>query len=237
MRRALPSPLPTLLVVVAVAPALPACSDFASPSALPKPTVLAVIADPPLVAPGGTTALTVVVAGPDGVVTPDAITWSLRETFPGVPPFGAVDGDADGAVFTAPDPVPALPENVPPVVSVQATIEVDGEVLVPAVKAVVVADAPSANPEITALRVDGEPVDEALTLAAGAAYPLEVALEPAPGEDATWAWYTTAGEISQFQSNPCELVAAEEPGTGHLFVVARDGRGGTAWRGVSVTVE
>src|SRR5512135_2159121 len=58
---------------------LGACADFATPAELTKPTVLAVIADPPLVPPGAESALSVVLVGPDGPMDPDATTWKMIE--------------------------------------------------------------------------------------------------------------------------------------------------------------
>ena len=122
----------------------------------------------------------------------------------------------------------------PPLDSVQATITA-GDTSVVVVKGVLIADLPSANPAVTALMVDGDAADDGLTIDAGATYPLELATDPAPGDDATFAWYSTVGEIALYQSNPTELVAGDA-GDGWLFVVMRDGRGGVAWRGVSVEV-
>jgi hypothetical protein len=225
---------PALATAVAT---LGACGDFVTPAELTKPTVLAVIADPPLVAPGAASALEVVTAGPDGLMTPDATSWRLIETFPGVPPFGAVvPGAVGSATFEAPDPVPELPENVPPVSSVELTVEAGDERIV-VVKGMLVTDVPAANPEISALAIGGEVVGDTVTVATGEPLYLDVGLDPAAGDDATFAWYSTVGAIERYQSNPTELIASEEPDQGWLFVVARDGRGGVAWRGVQVTVE
>ena len=76
-----------------------------------------------------------------------------------------------------------------------------------------------------------------LTLARNTPVAIDVAIEPAAGEDARFAWYSSAGEIERYQSTPAELVAAEDAGRGWLFVVVRDGLGGVAWHGVEVTVE
>jgi len=220
-----------LVVVVA------SCGDFPTPAELTKPTILAVVADPPLVAEGESTTLNVVVAGPDGPMAPDALDWVLIETLPGVPVFGALVANDDGtATYTAPDPLPERPQGAPPVDSVQLTVTVGDETLT-SIKAVVVTDVPAANPAITSLIVGEAEAEDGMHVASDVVYPIEVELDPAPGEDATYAWYSTAGAIEQYQSNPAELVGAEEAGDGWLFVVVRDGRGGVAWRGVEVIVE
>jgi hypothetical protein len=168
----------------------------------------------------------------------DQVEWALVETLPGVPPFGEVSpGDApESATFTAPDPLPPQPEGAPPVSTVQATVTAGEETIV-VVKAMIVADLPSANPEIAALAIGGEVVDGSVALTAGATVPLDVGTEPAASDDAFYAWYSTVGTIEDYQSNPCELVVADEARDGWLFVVVRDGRGGVAWRGVRATVE
>jgi len=228
-------PLPFLLAAAAVASA--ACDDFATPAELTKPTVLAVIADPPLVPPGSASELSMVLAGPDGPMGADTVEWRLVETLPGVPPFGVIEPETTGAArFVAPDPVPPQPDDAPPIATVQATVAAGGETIV-VVKGMLVADIASANPSITTLAIGGTVAADEVTLRAGATVALDVGTEPAAGDDAFYAWYSTVGAIEQFQSNPCELVVTDTPGDGWIFVVFRDGRGGVAWRGVHATVE
>ena len=59
------------------------CTDFASPAELTKPTVLAVIAEPPVVAPGEPTDLTAVIVDGSGELTGLPVRWSLIETYRG----------------------------------------------------------------------------------------------------------------------------------------------------------
>ena len=208
------------------------CTDFASPAELPRPTILAVVAEPPVVAPGQTTQLSVAVADASGPLTP-TVRWSLVETYRGVPPMGTLAG----ATYTAPDPVPALPPNAPPIDSVQLEVDVGGTTLT-ALKAVPVLDVARANPTLTTFTVgDGDALAGPLTVARGATLALTVAIDPPAGEDARYAWYSSAGAIEKYQSNPTTMIAAEDATTGWLFVVVRDGLGGVAWRGVEVTVE
>jgi hypothetical protein len=229
--------LPALVLAVL----LGGCADFATPAELAKPTVLAIVAEPPLVAPGEATRLSVILAGPDGPMVADRVDWSLAETFAGIPPFGTIEvapGEPPGtATYTAPDPLPELPEGYLPITSVAVHVAA-GDTEIDSIKALVVTDVPGANPAITVLAVGGAVVapGAAVTLEAGGSYDLDVGVDPPPGEDAAFAWYSTVGEIDQYQSNPCELVTAEAE-DGWLFVVIRDGRGGVAWRGLPVTVE
>ena len=119
---AVPRRLLALATAAAAATLATACSDFANPSELTKPTVLAVIADPPLVAPGAATSLSVVMAGPDGPLDPSAVQWQLIETLPGVAPIGTLTADGVTATYQAPEQLPELPDGSPPLDSVQATI-------------------------------------------------------------------------------------------------------------------
>ena len=229
----------TLVLAAVAAVASTACDDFATPAELTKPTILAVVADPPLVSTGGSSQLSVVLAGPDGPMTAETVEWAVVETLPGVPPFGEITpGPAGEATFTAPDPVPEQPDGAPPVSTVQATVQAGDDQIV-AVKGMLVANIPSANPTIDVLAVSGEAADaeDTLELAGGSTVTLEVGTDPEAGDDASYAWYSTVGEITQYQSNPCELVAADEARDGWIFVVVRDGRGGVAWRGQRVHVE
>jgi hypothetical protein len=60
------------LVLVVVA----ACSDFATPSNLDRPQIIAVRSSPPSIAPGESAQLDALVAGPDGVIDAD-VEWEL----------------------------------------------------------------------------------------------------------------------------------------------------------------
>lgn len=225
-----------LLVVVALSTG---CADFATPAELTKPTILAIVAEPPLVAPGARTELSVILAGPDGPMAADAVDWTLVETLPGIPPFGTIEPGATGtATYTAPDPLPELPDGVPPFSTVAVAVSA-ADTAIDSLKVIGVADVPAVNPRFTALAVGGVAIaaGEAITLDAGGSYPLDVGVDPAPGEESAFAWYTTAGEIAQYQSNPCELIAAAEPrDDAWLFVVFRENLGAVV-RAHPVTVE
>jgi hypothetical protein len=228
-----------LLVVVAFVSGL-GCADFATPAELTKPTILAIVAEPPLVAPGAETELSVILAGPDGPMAADAVDWALVESLPGIPAFGTIEPGATGtATYTAPDPLPELPEGVPPITSVAVAVDA-GDTAIESIKVVGVADFPAVNPRVTVLAIGGVAFGpgETVALDAGGSYALDVGIDPAPGEDAAFAWYTTARENKQYQSNPCELIAADEPrDDAWLFVVLRDGLGGVVVRGQPMTVE
>ena len=209
------------------------CTDFASPAELIKPTVLAVIAEPPVVAPGEDTQLTAVVADGSGELTGLPMRWSLVETYRGVPPMGTLTG----STYTAPDPIPALPANAPPIDSVRLEVDTGVTTLVN-VKFVAVGAVDLTNPTISSFTVgSAEAAAGPITVARGAALDLAITADPPLTDDARFAWYSSAGEIVKYQSNPTTMTAADDAGAGWLFVVVRDGKGGMAWQGVEITVE
>ncbi len=224
-----------LAVVLLVGAA--ACTDFATPAELTKPTILAITAEPPVVAPGASSVLETIVVDAGGVMTGLTQRHQLIETYPGVPPMGRVERVGDEVRYVAPDPIPELPDNALPLDSVQIEIDTP-EGTLRAIKVMPVTTVTAANPTITRLTVgDADGLAGPLTLARNTPVAIDVAIEPAAGEDARFAWYSSAGGIERYQSTPAELVAAEEARQGWLFVVVRDGAGGVAWHGVEVTVE
>jgi hypothetical protein len=214
------------------------CDDFATPAQLMAPTVVGIIAEPPVVKPGQRTRLTPLIAGPDGPQLPASASWSLTETLPGVAPFGAVSANADGsATYQAPAQVPPLPENALPIDSVELQLPLGGRVT-STLKAVLVTDVTTANPTISAVTVDGVAIAEGATLALTAGVPvaLEVRSAPESTDRTRYAWYASIGEIEQYQSSPCSYVA-DASGDGWLYIVVRDGQLGVAWRAIAVTVQ
>ena len=210
------------------------CTDFQTPAELTASQIIAVVAEPPVVPPGGTSELTLVIAGPDGPVAPTGTTWALAETYPGVAPLGTVVGRSDGtATYTAPAQVPELPPGAAPLDSITVTMRQD-DVDRTSLKAIAITDVPERNPVITSITADGVPVDS-VTFASGATVQLGVTSDPAPADDWRFAWYASAGAIERFQSVPTAMTAATA-GSGFLIVVVRDGTVGAAWRAIPVIV-
>lgn len=223
---------PSLLAAAALAVAA-ACTDFATPAELQKPTILAVTAEPPVVAPGAQTELAVVIADASGVLTDLPTRWSLVETYRGVAPMGTLTG----STYHAPDPIPTLPPDAPPIDSVKLEIDTADGTLA-AIKAVPVASLTAVNPVIATFTVGtGDALAGPLTVARGQTLDMNVVTDPPTGDGARFAWYSSAGAIARYQSNPATMIASDAATTGWLFVVVRDGRGGVAWRGVEVTVQ
>lgn len=209
-----------------------ACTDFATPNQLEHTTIVAVVADPPVVAAGGQAQLSIVVADKTGLLEVPT-TWKLGEAFPGVPAMGTIDADG---VYTAPAVVPDR-GDIPPLDSIEVTVETS-EGPLSALKAMPVAPAGTANPTIAALTVgadDAMPGTVAVTK--GETRTLTVTTDPPAGEDTRFAWYTPVGEIKFYQSSPCDLVVDDDAVTGPLLVVVRDGVGGVAWRAATLQVQ
>jgi hypothetical protein len=201
-----------------------ACTDMSTPAELTHPQILAVRADPPVVEPGEQATLSVLVAGPDGLLQPALVHWGANVE---------VDGKGQ-ARFVAPREVPAGGA----LVRIDAAVELgDGEVLAAAKNVGVGVALPESNPVITALLADGVAISNgAIDLVAGSAVDLEVEISPAPSEAAIYAWYSTVGEIDLYRRSPTVLLAPEEAGSGTLIAVFRDGLGVT-WRVLAVEVE
>ncbi len=223
--------------LAALAALAAACTDFATPAELTKPTILAVVADPPVVRPGEAATLTTIVVDADGVLAGLPTRHALIETYPGVAPMGALADDGGTVRYLAPDPVPTLPQGAPPLDSVQVEVDTaDGTLL--ALKVMAVLPTTAANPTLARLTVgDADALAGPVTLPRGATVTLEVATEPAAGDDARYAWYASAGAIEYYQSTPTELVVRDQPGPAMIYVVVRDGQGGVAWRAVAVEVQ
>lgn len=216
------------------------CNDFATPAELTAPTVVGIIAEPPVVRRGASTVLTPLIASPEGPLAPAGARWTLAETLPGVPPFGQLTARADGSVsYRAPEVLPELPPNAPPLDSVQLELTLDGRATA-TLKAVLVADVTTQNPTITELAADGVALsaaeDATLEVAAGAQIALSVTTSPSAGASARFAWYASLGTVEDYQSSSCTFVAGD-PGAGWLFVVVRDGQLGVAWRAVRLVVK
>jgi len=211
--------------------ALSGCEEFATPADLDRPQVIAIIAEPPIVEPGGTSALTIVVVGPDGPIDAPEVEWTVV-TLPGRPRLGRIDADANGVRYVAPAEV----DGQPTATALEARVRLPDRELV-ASKLVGIGALALFNPTVTGLAVDDAELAAGPTpIAAGTTVAIEARVEPAPSEDATYSWYSTAGTIERFRSNPTELVVDAEAGPAWLFAVVRD-HGGQALRVAELVVE
>lgn len=229
-----------LVAFVALALLLAAgCTDVAGPAELTKPTILAITAEPPIVAPGASAELTAIVVDGSGAIAGLTQRQKLVVTYPGVPPMGRLEEDSGTVRYIAPDPVPPLLAAEPALDSVQIDIETPDEIL-RTIKVLGVQAGTFANPTLARFTVNGVDALTAtgpITLARNAPVTIDVAIEPAATDLARFAWYTSVGLIEEYQSTPTELVASAVAVEGWLFVVVRDGALGLVWRGVEIVVE
>jgi len=218
------------LASLAIAVASAGCEDFATPAELDRPQIVAMASDPASVAPGERARLSLLIAGPDGAVTPDQVTWSITAT-PGVPQLGRVERVGDDTFYVAPAEV----DDDPTGTLVQAEVTAaDAELT--GVKAMVVTELELENPAVIAIERDGAAVAGALRVVRGAGFELAVALEPEATGDLEVAWYSTALTIEKYRSQPTEALVEDEAEDGWLIAVARD-RGGVGWLAVPVDIE
>lgn len=209
------------------------CTDFATPAELDRAQIIVMVAEPPAVAEGESSQLSIVVADGQGEVTDAQIDWQVSSQVEGLPPLGTVDVTGDAVTYHAPGAV----TDVPSLAMVQATVDADGTELV-GLKGVVIGPLQFANPTITEFRADGVDVMDTgmVVVDAGATVDLSVTVDPQPDDMTTYAWYSTLGEIDEYRSSPTQLVAPSDPGDGWLFVVVRNGTGGATWRKLRLQV-
>ncbi|WP_428266956.1 hypothetical protein [Haliangium sp.] len=224
-----------VLAAVGLAALLPtfACEEFATPAELADTQILAVRVEPPAVSPGERARLDILVAGPDGPVAAPTVDWEIEPATTGAALLGAIEVDGGEVYYRAPDQV----AEDPSVAAVRATVQAEERELV-AVKAVGVTNLPLRNPTLSVFEADGQDLltAEVLALAPGQEIELRIDLESGVDDENLFAWYSTAGEIERYQSNPTTLVAQEQPGDGWLMVVVRNSLGGVVWGQVPISV-
>lgn len=170
--------------------ALAACDDETPGTLLDGPRVLALVADPPVLAPDSSSTLTAVTSL-DGVpATADAITWRVCSPYAVVvDPVrdcegsnalvltnAVIDARAVAAHFDITVP-PNLPTDVctpsPLSLTVVAEIELAGSRLIAKKQIGVAATAARMNPVFVHARIDGAPVGASAELAAGTTVTLD----------------------------------------------------------------
>jgi hypothetical protein len=225
-----------LAVLTLTSIAAAGCDDLGSPAVLDRPRVLAVRAEPPHLAAGGSARIDVLVgdaAGRAVVVAPDLVA-------PAVDVPGLVHHTADGWTITAPgedvlaamrtelELAPTDPIRLP----LDVAVAVDGDELT-ALKVVVLGSA-AANPVIGGMTLGGADVTGAVVVPVG-----DVALAPAAvtatGELA-YAWYSSVGELAGYRSEQATLTAVE-PGAGQIVLVVRDDQYGVGWATADLVVQ
>jgi len=206
------------------------CKDFATPAELDRPQIIAISSDPASVRPGERARLDLVVAGPDGPLTPDSVSWRVT-TEPGLPSLGTVESEGDDTYYVA----PAAVDEDPTGTLVEAEVTAD-DVVLTGVKAMVVSRLALENPVVTAIEMGGDALDGALHVERGAMLDLDVAIEPEATEDLEVSWYSTSLTIEKYRSAPTTAEVADDAEDGWLIAVARD-RGGVGWLAIPVEIE
>ncbi len=212
---------------VAISSIAAGCEEFSTPAELDRDQILAIAAEPPSVGLGGRSAISLLVAGPDGELEP-SVTWSVMALAEGILPVGSVEVDGDGAVtYVAPTERPA---EIPTAGLVRAEVALPDRTLV-GVKVVVVGNLELENPILTGFTADHHDLlaEPEVTVALGDTVTIAADIEPPATDDTMFAWYSTLGTIDMYRSSPTELLA-DQAGEGWLFVVVRDGMGGETWR-------
>jgi hypothetical protein len=242
---------PWLLVVVASA----ACDDFRSPADLKYPQVLAVRLTPPQLLPGQRARVDVLVtdtAGVPSVVRPASVDFApdpISGKALSLPQeaSGFLEHDGDDFFARAPDETTldqiatatGLAADAALKVPLRVTVDIEGEAR-RADKLVIVLRpasgvAPTPNPMIEEIQVDGQPVS-----ADASAPPVDVAVvaehqlavrASEGGGALTYAWFTAVGEMKHYRAAASTLtVVPEKAGDGAALVVVRNDRGGVAWQ-------
>jgi hypothetical protein len=204
----------------------PACTDFDTPSELTREQIVAVRSTPASVAPGTRGRLEALVAGPDGVVDDGELDWSLSAPHPSA----SIELDADGAWLAVEAGAEPGPVEVALLVTTPSGSEID------AVKTVAIEEAARQNPGPMGIEAGGQSIGGGeLRVAARAEVVLRADVDA--GDAAQVSWFATVGEIELYRRNPTDLVAPEEPGSGWLIAVVRDGEGGVDWQILPLVVE
>lgn len=217
------------LVSLAIAVASSGCKDFATPAELDRPQIVAIASDPASVRPGERARLSLLVAGPDGPIAPEEVSWSVT-TQPGVPDLGRVESEGEDTYYVAPDEVDEDPTGT----LVEAAVTA-GDLELSGLKAMVVSRLVLENPAVTAIERDGAAIEGPLQVRRGAHFELAVAIEPEATEDLEVAWYSTSLAIEKYRSQPTEAEVPDDAGDGWLIAVARD-RGGVGWLAIPVEI-
>ncbi len=211
------------------------CEEFDTPADLDRPQLAAMQAEPPLVPIGASAELRALFLNADGEFQPDAV-WEPVAPQSGGTPVGSVEIDSMGRVFAVPPPGLTTPTPA----AFQVSAEVSGQRIIGIKALLFAAPEMESNPVIDTVTIDEVPVamEPVVLPARGSNVALSATLLPDPGTSATYAWYTTVGDIERFldQAPVLEITEETASGPGMIYVVGRNGRGGIAWRGIPVSV-
>ena len=219
------------------------CSEFRDPGDLHYARALAVRADPPRIAPGERARIELLVTGDDGIPLvrpPDGVAPAAPQPGQPAPPPQAAQliSQENGSWYVTAPPAEVLaqlrqalglpPESDAPIpLPLAISLTVEGQPR-PSEKVVWLGGS-AANPSITAMSVDGQPMGE-VPLAVSAASPHALTGSAAGEGVLSYSWYTAFGELKKYREPAATLEKAAPGEAGAVVLVVRDDRGGVTWR-------
>jgi hypothetical protein len=214
--------------------ALAACDDFRSPSEIVEPQLLGVRVVPPSLAPGEEARVEFLIADVNGPLSDVPVAWEVIDGPGGVPAYGEVRATDEGFVYSATSELEG--DEVPELAVLQGIFSLPQREVI-AVKIVHIG-ARRDNPQIAHVTIDGAPIAERGRVAPGAEVELHVEADIALEEPTAVTWAATEGELERFLRTPVTwLIPADAAGTAWLYVVVRDGEGGSDWAAFPVDVD
>ncbi|WP_428266261.1 hypothetical protein [Haliangium sp.] len=210
------------------------CEELDTPAELDRPQILAVRAAPAHLSAGQRAQLSLLIAGPEGDLTPTELDWAVIG--PGAAAAGSIEIDDDGAHYRAPD----QPVGEPRAVTLQVTAVMDDGAALIAEKLVFLGDDSMPEPLITEVLVDGVAASERVEVAPSDVVELALRTEAVtlsdPAQEPLTTWHTTCGTFDPHREPVVLFEAPTEPCHGMIYAVFRDGLGGVAWRRIEVEI-
>jgi hypothetical protein len=232
------------LTAFLVAATIVGCGTFRDPGDLRYARTLAVRAEPPRVAPGQRARIELLVtdnAGVPSVRAPDAVT--VAPPLPGQPVAPAeasqlITQDNGAWYVSAPSAeilvqlrqafgLPADSEAPIPF-SVSVSVTLDGQQR-PSEKVVWLGGA-AGNPTITAMAIDGHPMEDNSPVAVSAAGEHTLTATAAGEGTLSYSWYTAFGELKKYREPAATFEKAMPGESGAVVLVVRNDLGGVTWR-------
>jgi hypothetical protein len=219
------------LAIAAVVVAVAACNgDLDPPWQLDHDRIVAVRATPPTVEPGGTAIIDGLIAHAGGMTEqrgPDIVIVARPESLASAVSFDGKDwrvtAPAEAQLVAARTEL-KLPADAP--VPVTIGVSYANNTLL-ATKTVVFGPR-AENPTLDAVMIDGAPAPDTM-ISVGSL--VDVRLSVTKPEKGDVNWLTSCGTMHDFDLPEAYLrVEKEDPTTGELAVVVRDGVGGVVWR-------
>jgi hypothetical protein len=225
-----------IIIATLALPLAAGCADFETPAELDRPQILAVRAAPARLSAGQRAELSLLVAGPEGDLTPTALDWTVIAPGGAATEAGSIEIDGEGAYYRTPDQ--AVDE--PRAVTVQVTAMLADNTALIAEKTILLGADSLSEPLITDVLADGVAVGERAEVAAGGAIELALRTESAapadPPQEPLTTWHTTCGTFAPHRESAVLFEAPDEPCAGMIYAVFRDGLGGVAWHSLEIEV-